>query len=361
MLAIFLFVFAVSVLILLHEWGHFFMAKRSGMKVEEFGLGFPPRVFGKQYGETLYSINLIPLGGFVKIFGEDNSLKDKAGSFSSKSFLSKLLVIFAGVGINFLIVWIILSIVLMSGVFYRVSGVDSAPPVNLYDEGVYIEDVFESSAASSAGLAKGDRVLSVLTEYSSFYPESAEDFLSIIGSLESQSVVIEYERDGVVLETGTIIEKTHSEKQGLLGAEVVYGGVASFSPGESLWVAGKSSFRGIGAISSSLYESARNLIVRGEEPKGIVGPVGVVKLAGEAQGVGAIYYLQFLALLSLNLAVLNSVPFPPLDGGKALFLVIEKIKGSPINKKVESVINSVGLALLLSLIVVITIRDIINF
>ncbi len=266
-MSIILFFAVLAVLILSHEFGHFIVAKRAGIRVDEFAFGFPPRLFKFRKGETLYSFNLIPFGGFVKIHGEEGNPPAGGGdprSFASKSAGIRASVIASGVIFNLILAWILLSIGFMVGL-----------------------------------------------------PTSPDPFVA--------------------------------------EPEIV---IAKFPWHAAFWEGIKATVKFTGAIAVGIFYFIKDAILGLADFSQIMGPVGIVGVTGEAAKLGFGYLLAFTALLSINLAIINSLPFPALDGGRLLFLAIEKIKGSPINYKFSSIVHAVGLAVLLILMLAITYKDI---
>ena len=327
------------------------------MKVEEFGLGFPPRLFGKKIGETVYSVNLIPLGGFVKIAGEGSDAKDQEGSFSSKSVVRRMGVVVAGVVMNLVVAWVLVAVILMMG-----RSVLFDAPYTVWDgkevrnSGVYVSDVMDESAAEHAGLQTGDRVRVLGSGPLVFVPRSLDGFHWFVERSKEKStpLVLEYQRGNAI----KAVELRARDSK--IGVRVAYGGMISYgltdAAGESFVLIGK----GVATLFQGLGEAARDLVVTGEAPEDAAGIVGVTRIAGEQQEQGLSSYLLFLAIISLNLAVLNILPIPPLDGGKLAFLAIEAVRGSPVSQKTERAVQMIGFAFLITLILLLTIRDIIH-
>lgn len=344
----------LSVLILVHEIGHFLTAKKFGLLVEEFGFGLPPRIWGKKIGETIYSINALPFGGFVKIYGEnkeDKIVEDKEAeivseiivneigpgrSFSSLFIWKRAVILVAGVVMNFLFGWLVISVILSMGV----------------PQSVVISEVFKGTPAETVGLEVGDVILGI----------SANDFIKFTNDNKGKEIIIKVERAGVEKEIKATPRTNPPAGEGALGIGLFESGAPSQNFFLALWDGLKMSVEIIKLIFVALF----NLIVGvflGDNVnfEQVSGPVGIVKITAQASGLGIAYLLQLLALISFNLAVINIFPFPALDGGRLLFLLIEKIKGSPLPAKFENYTNVAGMALLLILMVVITIRDIVRF
>ena len=323
-------------LVLVHEFGHFFVAKRFGIRVDEFGFGFPPKLFGKKFGETEYTINLLPLGGFVRIFGENPEEENINGLDAGRSFVNKpkwqqALVLLAGIFANFLLAWLLLSICFMSGL---PTSVDSTiANANLSNIHVVVVSVLAKSPAEQAGLKTGDKLVSITSgQNSTIYisPETVQSF--VVGSA-GKEIDIGYTRgDNSKLLLAKIIPiENPTDNKMEIGVSMDQIGTAKLSFFPAI-------FEGLHldwSIAKGTIVGFYTLIAESIHGKGsfsdVTGPVGMVGIVGDAYSFGFIYLLSFVALISINLAVINLIPFPALDGGRLFFLLIEKIKGSSIN------------------------------
>lgn len=352
------FILILSVLVLIHELGHFITAKFFGIKVEEFGFGFPPRVFGIKRGETVYSINLLPFGGFVKLFGEDDAgggsmkitdRKKKVGENITRAFFArpawqKATVVVAGVVMNF-----VLAVTLISFLF-------ASQGVALPTENVKIIEVVQSSPAQKAGLKASDTVLFV----SGKRVRDTKEFINFTRNNLGKELNFIVLRDGKRLEIKATPRVDFPKGEGPLGVAISSIEIKKYpwyqAPFFGTWEAFKFSY----LISRGLFDMVANLVFHGAAPAGVAGPVGVAQLTGQAVSYGFYATLWFMALLSLNLAVLNVLPIPALDGGRLFFILIELVVRRKINRKYEAYAHAVGLILLLSLIVFITFFDILR-
>lgn len=370
---IIIFIVILSLLVFVHELGHFIFAKRSGMGVHEFGFGFPPRVVGIQKqdgrwrmvwgkggagasqsaepGQTVYSINAIPLGGFVKIMGEDNDQANDPRSFTNKSFLARFATLFAGVGMNVLAAWVILSIGFMIGLPVAINGLEEVPKgATFSQQQILIGVVREGSAAEAASLKESDIILSVdgrqFTEI-----EELQDYIK---SKAGQTMSFEVKRVNEIISTPVTTQSVNDPGKGVVGIGLAYYGKMQFQPISALWQGAKTTVNQLRAILVGIYK----IFSSKDGVKGVGGPVKIAQLTGQVADLGLLPLLQFTAFLSLNLAILNSLPFPALDGGRMLFLIVEKLRGKPNNQTIEQYANAIGFMLLLLLMVVITVRDV---
>lgn len=350
MITILLFILILGVLVLVHEWGHFIVARYAGLTVEEFGFGFPPRIFKWKSGETVYSFNLLPLGGFVKILGEngDESEINNSKSFSSKSAKVRGLVTVAGVVMNFLLGALFLIIGFYVGLPQVLNNTNEEIAKNIQ---IQIVAIGHDSPAEKAGLKLGDAVKNF---------SEISDLQIFINENKGKEISFEINRGKESIDIKLTPRINPPESEGAIGVALVKTGIISYPWYQAIWLGLKSAFIAVWEIVKGFSGLIKNLLVAGEIPKEVSGPVGIAVLTKQAANLGFVYLLQLVALISLNLAVLNLIPFPALDGGRLLFLGIEKIKGSKVNPKVENAIHGVGLALLLLLAVLITYRDILK-
>ncbi len=367
---IIIFIIILAILILSHEFGHFISAKKMGMKVEEFGFGFPPRLFGIKKGETLYSFNLIPLGGFVKIFGEQKPENKKEGpvkkisqklkkrAFYNKPIWQRAIVLVMGVTMNLLVAVALLSIVHAIGVPTAVNSQAEAAELQAANVQVQILQINSDSPAQQAGLRAGDVIIKIKAKNSTTEINQVEDVQKTIARYAGEEVNLVIKRGEEIIEKTVIPRVSPPENQGPLGITVSNVGIVKY-PWYSAIIQG---FKTTGELLITFvglfYELFKTLITSGTLMGGVAGPVGIAVLTSQVSKLGIIYLLQFVALISINLAIINILPFPALDGGRLMFLGIEKIKGSPVNAKIENAVNALGFILLIGLMVLVTFRDV---
>ncbi|MCX6812894.1 MAG: M50 family metallopeptidase [Candidatus Azambacteria bacterium] len=357
MTTLIIFILVLGILILAHEWGHFIVAKRSGLTVEEFGFGFPPRIFSIKRGETLYSINLLPLGGFVKILGEDGIELENPKSFSSRSVGIRSLIIISGVFMNFLLAAFLLVIGFYIGLPQIIDKDNEASAKNVE---IQIVAVSNGSPAEKSGIKMGDVIKYVKSENKNVTINEISTLQEDINNSKGKEITIVIQRGKEILEINAVPRINPPEGEGALGIALAKTGIISYPWHKSFWLGIKSAFIISWEIIKGFEGLLKNLITSGKIPQDISGPVGIAVLTNQAATLGFIYLLQLVAMISLNLAVLNLIPFPALDGGRLLFLGIEKIKGSKVSPKVENAIHSVGIVLLLVLVMLITYKDILK-
>ena len=352
---ILIFFLVLSILVLIHELGHFFVAKLLGVKVEEFGFGLPPRIFGVQVGETLYSLNALPFGGFVKVFGEEMheveghqlSTAEKSRSFVHKKPWQKISVLVAGVALNFVLGWFIVSYLFTRGV---------PVPSNT----VRVLEVSPDSPAQVAGLQKNDSIVRVIANGKTSLIKQTEDVSTIAAREAGKEILLIINRNGTTLKKSITPRKNPPKGQGALGVAISSYTIKKYTPLEAPFYGLIESAKITGVIGKELGRMALGFITL-QKPRGdIAGPVGIAQLTSEAARQGLDPLLQLIGLLSLNLAVLNILPFPALDGGRLMFVLYETVTKRRMNPKIEQRLNYAGFALLISLLILVTINDIIR-
>lgn len=356
-IALLVFIVILGVLVFFHEFGHFIMAKRAGAKVEEFGFGFPPRIFGVKKGETIYSINLIPIGGFVNIVGENGEGKDDHRSFASKTIWQRFQILVAGVTANVLLAVFLFSAVSFIG-FPKLYNAEEAEGIDGLK--IVIMGVIANSPADEAGIIPGDVILSLKTESGneSTDVKAIGDVKKFIGGKPGQIIDFKIKRGDAILELKAEARLNEAKTEGITGITlgamsepVALGFFESIRQGiMETWDFGT-------FIFVTLYMIFKDLLSTGTTTADFSGPVGIGVMVGQATQLGFTYVLRFMAILSVNLAVVNALPFPALDGGRILFLLIEKIKGKPVSAETEGKFHFAGMAVLLLLMLLVTYKD----
>ena len=361
-MSIIIFFIILLVLVLVHEFGHFFTAKKFGIRVDEFGFGFPPKLFGKKYGETEYSINLLPIGGFVKIFGENPDDENTNGPDRERSFVHKAkwkqaVVLFAGVFMNLLLAWFLFSIGFMSG---QPSSVGEAKGYELENVNLVIVTVSPDSPAAQAELKSGDKIVSVKTSSDILAEINPDTLKSFIISHAGEKIEIGYVRGKNAEVQTASVSPVVNEGEPRIGIAMDQIGIAKLPFLQAVKEGLALTVHVVKGTVVGLYTLIADACRGQGSLAGVAGPVGMVGIVGDAYEFGFVYLLSFTALISVNLAIINLLPFPALDGGRLFFLLIEKIKGSRLNPKFANMANMVGFVILILLMLVVTFNDILK-
>jgi len=352
LLTIIIFLVILLALVLVHEWGHFIVAKLIGCTVEEFGFGFPPRLFGIKWRGTLYSFNTLPIGGFVKIEGEDMQLENNSSTnFANKSAWKRILVLAAGVTMNVILASVLLT---FQGVVGVPTLVEDGNATQLTNFKTYIVDVSPGSPAEQAGIKALDRVVVVNSKDN----PSITDIQKIVKEKAGQKISVEVDRQGQHQTLELMPRLNPPENEGALGINLASTGLQRIPWWKAPWFGIKRTGDMLVAIVTQFWMLGQRLLAHQQVGQALTGPIGIAVYTNEATKMGVSYVLEFAALISLNLALVNILPLPALDGGRILFVVLEKIFRRRMPVKVEQIIHTVGFALLILLMILITIKDI---
>lgn len=354
-LTIILFLVVLAVLVFVHELGHFIVAKMCGVRVDEFCVGFPPRILSWGKGETKYSIGAIPFGGFVKIFGEDGEEgKESAKSFVNVSKWKQVAILLSGILFNLIFAWILISSSFALGL---ISSVDTEYKNVATDVSTIVLSVMRDSPAEKVGLLPGDKILSISNQKESFdIPTLAQVQQTVKDSEISVKVV--FERNGKQTEDIVPWQIYGGIKQIGIGMDTV--GIIKFGFFRSIYEGGKTTIITSGKVIVGIYDLIKNSILGKADLSQVTGPVGIAGMVGQARYFGLSYFLGFIALISINLGMINLVPFPALDGGRVLFVAIEGVTRKNIKPIVANILNTIGFGLLILLMVVLTFKDIVK-
>jgi regulator of sigma E protease len=347
--SIIIFIAVLSILVMVHEAGHFFAARRAGILVEEFGFGLPPRILGKKIGETIYSLNLLPFGGFVRLHGENTqeSITDVKRAFLNQNKKIRTAVILAGVFMNFVLAILAFSIV------YSFTGIPRE------SKNVRIVEIRPDSPASTSGLQIDD----IVREIDESAISSNDEFIGYIEGKKETEIILKAERTGVsgLVEVRAVPRKDVPPGEGALGVVIssteIYFPPFWQRPFYGVYYGFKDAFFWAGVVLGGFIKIFTDLF-GGVVPQDLAGPVGIFALTSEAAKFGILTLVNFVGILSVNLAVLNVLPFPALDGGRLLFIGIESVFGCKVIPKVETAIHTLGMIILLLLIVAITAHDV---
>lgn len=380
MLSILIFILILGILIIVHEFGHFIVAKFFNIRVDEFGVGYPPRAKTLfNWRGTAFTLNWLPFGGFVKIFGEngenekDTEAVSTAGAqttvqqaqvargenFMSKPRIQQALVLVAGVSFNLIFAWLLISVGFMMGLPTSTTSTNVADRIE--NPRLVVTLVSPDSPALEAGLKSGDVLTNVSVNNGSvsseLTPEGVSEFIAANGE---KDIAISYARGE---ENGSVVVKPAEgliEGRKAVGISMDTVGIVSLPIHEALWEGGKTTLNLTKLTAVGLGQFIYNA-VRGESDfSEVTGPVGIVGLVGDASDLGFIYLLSFTAFISINLAVINLAPFPALDGGRLLVVIIEAIKRSAISPRITNALNLAGFVLLIGLMVLVTVQDILR-
>lgn len=373
MLTLITFLIVLSILVFAHELGHFVVARKFGVKAEEFGFGFPPRAFGfyknkegkwrhifgakevADASDTVFSVNWIPLGGFVKIKGEDGEMAEDKDSFGNKKIWQRASILSAGVSMNIILAAILISIGLMIGFPQSLDNISARAIIS--EKKIQVIDILPDSPAARADIKAGDIIISI--DNQEF--KNQEELQNYVNENNGKELSYKIKRGADDLTkkvTPITIEETG---KGGIGVGIVETGIVKYPFFTAIWEGIKTTCFLTWAIIIAFYGLIKSLILGNGLTGDLAGPVGIASMTGQVARMGFVYILQFTALLSVNLAIINFLPIPALDGGRVLFLIIEKIKGAPIKRELEAMIHRIGFALLMLLILVVTFRDVAKF
>lgn len=365
---IIIFILVLSVLVLVHEFGHFFTARKFGVKSEEFGLGFPPRVFGVYKdvkgrwrrllgnkgtenlsgddvpADTVYSLNYLPIGGFVKIKGQDGDSLGDTDSFGAKPIYKRAIILAAGVFMNIVLAFFLFSLCYMIG----------APQSVDVGGKIQITELVKGSPAQIAGVLTGDVVIGA--DNVSF--ANISEMQTYINSQVGKNLTLKIVRANEKLNI-SLVPELKGDK-GIIGVGLDQLDTVRYPFFKAIWEGLQHTFILLWMIIVAFFGLIYNLVSGVGAGDAVGGPIRIAQMTGEVARFGIVNLFNFTAILSLNLAVINFLPFPALDGGRILFLIIEKIKGKPINRDIEGIIHNVGFLILIALIILVTYKDIVR-
>lgn len=366
---ILIFLIVLSVLVIVHELGHFFAAKYFGVEVQEFGVGFPPRA------KTLYTskdgvswtLNWLPIGGFVKLKGEDGRNSDDPTSFSHKKPFQRIIILTAGVVMNVLLGFVLLTIGFSIGWPQDITEKTEINPSYIKEEHIVISLIEKDTPAAAGDMRRGDIIRAIdgisVTDISTLQ--------EIVARNKDKEIVVAVVRGDVVLEKKVVPKEITFTYEGAsktsvnekitkvgIGVGLRKLGIIQYPPARALLVGLEKTFAFSGRIFAAFYSLLKDLITTRKISPDIGGPVMIATITGQVARLGIIYIIQFVALLSLNLAIINMLPFPALDGGRVFFILIERFKGRAVSVSLESWFHIIGFWVLIGLTVLITIRDI---
>jgi len=345
--------FSLIGLLVLHELGHFIAAKKCGVKVEEFGIGYPPRIVGKKFGETIYSLNIIPFGAFVKIHGEEGDVEDYR-SFIGRPMYQRILIVLGGVISFWVISAILLSVLFSLGIPTPVT--DKA--TNVVRPKVQVAEIAKGSPAEQAGLEPLDIIREIRYQDEYLRTDKVKEMVGFIDEYKGKKITLTIQRWEETFEVSLVPRSSPPAGEGAVGVALTRTALVPFP-----WY--EAPFRGIVATGNITWTALQgiagmfgNVIQEGELPPGasLMGPLGIFDFLKHAWQLGLNYFLYFVALISIFLAIFNLLPIPALDGGKLLFLIIEAVRGKPVAQKVEQNITAFFFILLITMMIFVTIK-----
>lgn len=350
------FLVILTILVLIHELGHFMMARWIGVRVEEFGLGLPPRIWGKKFGNTIYSLNWLPIGGFVRLAGEDDEGAQKTPAkgakireyFWARSKKERSVILAAGVIMNFILAVGITAALLVSGV-KEPSGK------------VRVERIVAGSPAETAGLQIGDELRSIgEISHEERIITVPSDLITFVNERKGKKVQILVGRGADVMVISAVPRTEVPPGQGALGVAISDLETRKYTlaeaPGKALVINVMRAKEMLVSLGSTLW---RLVTLRAPEAD-VAGPIGIAQVTGQAVKFGWQAVLEFASILSLNLAVLNILPIPALDGGRLAFVFLEKILGRRAHPAFEKSTHQIGMIILLGLVLLVSINDILR-
>ena len=362
-IAILIFIIILGILVFVHELGHFSVAKWFGVRVDEFGMGFPPRAMRLfKRGETEYTLNWIPFGGFVKIYGEDSlgedgkSNPDYARSLGAKKWWQQILVLIAGVVMNVLLAWIIFTGALLSGAPTLASQTEH--PELLRNAQLTVIGIAPNSPANEAGIVAGEAIVSASHDEATLTEFTPDAFTQFIQSTPTEgTVMLELAKGSTTREIAVTPVTTINPGTQAIGVSIDRVGIA---PGLRLFPAIGQGFVATYQTVGGTFRSFGQLVTGKVSLNALSGPVGLTQMVGDAQKVGFGYLAILTAIISINLAVINILPFPALDGGRILVVIIEILIRRPLPSKFIGWLNGAGFIFLILLMLAVTAKDIVK-
>jgi regulator of sigma E protease len=358
-----LFVAVLVVLIVAHELGHFFVAKWFGVRVDEFGVGYPPRAFVLgTIGETTYTLNWLPFGGFVKIFGEDPiqvQPNEKKRAMCHKPKHTQILILAAGVLANILLAWVLFATALYSGAPVGVPEEDAAGK----STSLVISSVVAASPADEAGLKSGDTIVGMTSGSDTLADRMPSHAARFIQTHPGKEVTVTFVRRDSPEPQTVSVKPSHGVNDAIpgtpaIGIRMALVSTEKTSLGDAIAIGARTTVATCVSVVSGLGQFLVSTVTGTANWSSVAGPVGIAVLIGDASAIGFVYLLQFMAFISVNLAVINLIPVPALDGGRIVFVLFEALFRRPIPNAVAVGINALGFVALIALMLVVTYHDI---
>lgn len=347
------FIAVLSILILVHELGHFTAAKRMGIKVEEFGFGLPPRIFGIKKGETVYSLNWLPIGGFVKLYGEEGEIEeekkqniDTSRAFYTRPVWQRGIVLLGGVSMNFVLAVSIISFLFTQGMMVPT-------------DRVHIEKIISGSPAEIVGLKEKDTIKKIKTS-KEIDIKTGDQLINVTKEHLGEEITLVIIREGQEYEISIVPRENYPQDQGPMGIVISTYEEKKYSLWQAPVLGTKESVILSWELAKGVGKTLWKLISFQPVSKDVAGPVGIAVMTNEVVKLGGRAILELIGLLSLNLAIVNVLPFPALDGGRLVFLVIEGVTGRKIRTHWERYVHQAGMMVLIILMVLVTVNDLVR-
>ncbi|MEK7118741.1 MAG: site-2 protease family protein [Patescibacteria group bacterium] len=359
-MSVIIFIVVLLLLVLVHEFGHFIVAKKAGIRVDEFAFGFPPKLWSVTKGETTYALNALPLGGYVKIYGENlDEVKaaDNKRSFVAQPRLIQGVVIVAGIVFNLLFAWFLFSAAFMVGV---PAPADAGEGYTVKNPELMVTGTGDSSPAALAGIASGDVLKKLSDGETEVIATNADQVIAFIAPREGNIIMLSYERGGEEHAVAVTPVAGIVPDAAAIGIYMDTIGTLQLPPHLALWEGLQKTYQFTVMTTVGIAGFLRDALLGQSNFDEVAGPVGIVREVANAAGLGFTNLLLFAALISINLAVINIIPFPALDGGRLLFVLIEGAIRRPINPSIANVLNVAGFAFLMLLMVTVTYHDIVK-
>jgi len=344
---------AISILILVHELGHFYVAIWLKVRVEEFGFGFPPHLFSRVKNGIKYSFNALPFGGYVKIFGEQGEGEGSRDSFITRPVWQRLLILGAGVFMNLVLAWVLFSVGAAIGTPQLAESENSSLPVS-------IVGIAPNSPAEYKGLRFGDQIFEMKGGDISLRIEQEKDVSNFVDGFRGEEISVMVRRGSEIKEINITPRVDSPQGEGPLGVSLGRLTTMRVAWYKAPIVGAVTVWQTLLAVIGGLVFIVGQLFIHGGAGVSVSGPVGIYLFGRDVQVLGISYILQFVAMLSVNLAVLNALPIPALDGGRMFFVFLEKIRGVRMNGQMEARLHQIGFAMLLLLMAIVTYKDIVN-
>lgn len=355
-LTIITFVIVLSLLVIAHEFGHFIIAKKTGIKVEEFAMGFPPRLWSKKLGDTNYSINAVPIGGYVKMLGEVEKSSDPR-AFENQTRGVRFSVGIAGVVMNLILAWLILTIGFIIGMSPVISDYRTLPGKVIRSE-IIVADVQSNSAAAETGIKPMDTIESAKFNGATYIFSSVEELSNFTRSHQGELITFNYKHDGQEYSKDV---KLKTDNEAPFGVVAVNNATVRVTWYKAPYVALRETYKITEFTAVFVKNFFAKIFTKGQVSNEVGGPVQIFMATGTVVKIGIMAVLQFIAILSVNLAIINILPLPALDGGRIIFIIIEAIARKRLIKEhVENIIHTVGFGLLILLILLVTYNDILK-